>query len=385
MGCLASGGMGNCTNDAPGLAGAPVTSPPSPLQTIRCQQLAAGEAALHEWLATFQPAAATRLTLRCCAILDGPAVPGEQQSLVAVLPAGGQAAGGHGSGMNGGDASDIGSGPPAVVRALALCGSTAVCPQGKHLVYLWADGGGSSDSSSSSSSSEEQRGGAAAAAALLPALAALADTSGLQGPAGSTPATTDGEGGGSGNKPAVLWAAFYTQRSTLLLDSPAAAQPGGGGRWPANVALCPGPDSSLTFVSAVEAAKACYWRLFPPEGSAAAALEGAAAAAGEGGEGTDPGAAEPVQGRQQQAALPHFPLDPHARRPQSAGEEGEANGAAGTAAEADADSDDEALAALQAALRQVAGDGSSTPAAAQAEDGAAAGEAAASAGADEQP
>ena len=380
MGGLLGSGMGGCTDYASFLASAPVTSPPSPIQTIRCQQLAAGEAALHEWLATFQPAATTRLTLRCCAILDGPPVPGEQQSLVAVLPADSQAAGGHGSGMSGGDASGTVSGGPAVVRALALCGSTAVCPQGQHLVYLWADGGGGSGSSSSS---EEQSGGATAAAALLPALAALADTSGLQGPAGSTPAMSVGEGGGSGNKPAVLWAAFYAQRSTHLLNSPAAAQPGGGGRWPANVALCPGPDSSLTFVSAVEAAKACYWRLFPPEGPAAAvAPEGAAAAAGEG---AGPGAAEPAQGRQQQAALPPFPLDPQARRPQSAGEEGEANGAAGTAGEADADSDDEALAALQAALRQVASGGGSTPAAAQAADGASVGEAAAGAAADEQP
>ncbi|PRW45613.1 rab s geranylgeranyltransferase component A 2 [Chlorella sorokiniana] len=77
-------------------------------QIIRCQQLAAGAPALHEWLATFQPAAATRRTRRCCAILDGPPVPGEQQSLVAVLPASGSSGSG-GSGSNGGSS-------PAVPR-----------------------------------------------------------------------------------------------------------------------------------------------------------------------------------------------------------------------------------------------------------------------------
>ena len=84
----------------------PPPSPPFLAQIIRCQQLAAGEAALGEWLAAFRPAAATRLTLRCCAVLDGPPVPGKQQSIVAVLPAAGGSAGG------GTDSS------PAVVRAL---------------------------------------------------------------------------------------------------------------------------------------------------------------------------------------------------------------------------------------------------------------------------
>lgn len=358
----------------------PSKSLPLSFQIIRCQQLAAGEAALHEWLATFQPATASRLTLRCCAILDGPPVPGEQQSLVAVLPAsepagGGDVAGTSRSGASGGSGS---GGSPAVVRALALCGSTAVCPQGKYVLYLWADGG---DCSGSGDSADPQ--GATAAAALWPALGALANASGLQGPAASTPpqppaaepGSSEGEGGSGSGKPTVLWAAFYMQRSTHLLDEQAAAPPGSG-RWPANVALCPGPDCSVTFVSAVEAAKACYWRLFPPVAGADAAPEAGAAAAEAPGE-----AAATAAGGQQRAAPPLFPLDPQARRPQSAGEDGDVDGAAAAAAGApDADSDDEALAALQAALRHVGG--GSTGAAAAA-DGAAVEEAAGGAGAPE--
>ena len=300
-------------------------------QAVRCRQLAANAAALEEWVATFHPPVAAGSTHRCCAVLDRPLVPGEQHSMVVVLP------------------TTAGS----VVRALALGSSTAVCPPGKHLVYLWVDAGsgdaGSSAAGSSSSSSTS--GQPAAVEALLPALAALADTCALQpsssssnvdaaagAAAGAAASEQDagaglaGSGGASSSKPTALWAAFYTQDTRQLLLQPGRGEAGGGvGRWPANVTLCPGPDSSATFVSAVEAAKQCYWRLFP----AAEAAEGEAAAA---------------------AAEAAFPLDPGHPRAEPEGDDDDDNAAAAGAAvpaAGDADSDDEAVAALQAALRQL--------------------------------
>lgn len=370
---LASGQVRRCWGEAAAAEGARLLAPSigvsaalhtlPPLlhpQIIRCQQVAANAAALAEWLATFHPSTAARTTHRCCAVLDGSPVPGEQQSMVVVLPPA------------------SGAGPP--VRALAVGSSTAVCPPGKWLLYLWADAG------PAGGAQQPDAGGSPAAAALLPALAALADVAGLRGPAavgaaaepeaaaaaaagtqggqeaagaagaGETAAAAAAEGVG----PAALWAAFYSH-TALQLEPPGELSSGGGGRWPPNVALCPGPDASTTFVSAVDAAKRCYWQLFPP---AAAGPEEAAAGeeAGTSGSGS--------------SAPPPFPLDPgQRRRPAAAGQEdggGAAGAAAGTAAAEDADSDDEAVAALRAALRQVTassgGSGSTEQAAAAAPD-----------------
>lgn len=246
--------------------------------------------------------------------------------MIAVLPAAvAQAAGAGASSARTGT---------QVVRALALCSSTAVCPPGRHVLYLWTD---ACDASSSSSSSSGQQ--TSAADALLPALAALADTASLQADSSvpgshgdaaaaaaelaSSAEPSSSSGSGSG-KPAVLWAALYTQDSPQLVPAEQLAGPSSG-RWPSNVVLCPGPDSTVTMASAVEAAKDCYWQLFPP-GDRGAGTAGAAA----------------------------FPLDPRQPREEAGAEdEGAADGTAGTAAAADDDaaSDDEALAALQAALQ----------------------------------
>ena len=84
--------------------------------------------------------------------------------------------------------------------------------------------------------------------------------------------------------------------------------------------LCPGPDGTATFTTAVQAAKECYWQLFPPAAGAAAF--------------------DAV-----------FPLDPRApQQQQQQGGEEEGEGGEAVAA-ADTDSDEEAVAALQAALR----------------------------------
>lgn len=85
------------------------------LQVIRCQQLAAAQPFLQEWLATFRLPTLPSAVHHCVAVLDAPLVPGEQQSLL-VLPPGA-----------------LGSGVPAVpaahvVRGLALSASTKACP-----------------------------------------------------------------------------------------------------------------------------------------------------------------------------------------------------------------------------------------------------------------
>lgn len=197
-----------------------------------------------------------------------------------------------------------------------------------HLLYLWADAG---DGDSSSGGQH-----AGADGVLLPALAALADTGTLQAQvsargshadaASAEHAEPDGSRAGH-DKPPVLWAAFYTQDSPQLVP-PEQLVGSSGSRWPTNVALCPGPDSSVTLASAVEAAKRCYWKLFPPGDCGTTAAGGAAA----------------------------FPLDPQQPGQGEAGSEdaGAADGTAGAARAAsteDAGSDDEALAALQAALQ----------------------------------
>lgn len=294
-------------------------------QVIRCSQLAAGEAALGDFLATFRPDTEDSLTHCCCAVLDGPLLPGEHQTLVAVPP--------------GGDA-----GMAAVVRGLALSHGTAVCPRGRHLLRLWTPALPPASSSSIIASSLEEQVQSAAAAALLPVLTQLADARGLQprelpqqqqqglgegevavgqqqpapeaaaaGAAAETASADEVQANGPA-KPAVLLAAFYTARSMRLAQPDTAAA---SRRWPANVALCPGPDASATYVSAIQAAKQCYWQLFPAEPAASEA----AGASGRG------GSSDQAQ----------FPLD---LRPLGRDSE----------ADADAASDDEALEALQATL-----------------------------------
>lgn len=84
-----------------------------PVQVIRCQQLAASHAYLREWLSTFHPEAQQAPVHRCTAILDGPVVPGEQQTLL-VFPPG-----------------QLPSAEEHAVRGLALCSSTKACPEGR--------------------------------------------------------------------------------------------------------------------------------------------------------------------------------------------------------------------------------------------------------------
>lgn len=299
-------------------------------------------------MAAFQPATSVEITHRCCAVLDGPLVSREQQTLVALLPPMGQVAG---------------RSHQAVVRALALSSSTAVCPPGTHLLYLWTQASRNSSTVTggiiSSSSNVGSIGGSCqpqpAAHMLLPALAALADVTKLQpltssSSCSSKDSSTAADGtaaversvdvealtahaGSAGSsseasKPSVLWAGFYSQTSKHLALGGSSTSADIGSRCPANVTLCPGPDSTATFASAVEAARKCYWRLFPPEDSDAAV----------------------------------FPLDPQAPQQQQQSVQAEQGATrAGAEPAEDVDSDDEVVAALQAAMQQMAGNGGDGP------------------------
>lgn len=280
------------------------------MQVIGCQHLAASETSEH--LEAFCTRGGTPCTtLRCAAILDGPLVAGKQQTLVCVLPSAEPAA-------QAGTAASPQATPPPVVRALAVCSSTAVCPPGRYLLYLWAAAppvGADSDGSSA----QQQ-----AARVLQPVLAALADASELQraaAPCGQQSAEPTVLPAAPGAKPRVLWAAFYSQSTSIRFAAHHSSGGGGGSQWPANVVPCPGPDASATFISAVEGAKQCYRLLFPPAGGANV----------------------------------DFPLDTRVQRQaeQQQGEPGDEQAAAASGL-AEADSDDELVAALQAALQPAA-------------------------------
>jgi hypothetical protein len=279
-------------------------------QAVRCRHLAGGAEGLgEEWLRLVAPALQRVAVHRCVAVLDAPLRPGEQQTLVA-FPPGSLASGGGGGGGGGGGAS--------AVWGLCLCHSTAVCPQGRWVLHLWAageEGGGEGGEGEGGG----EGGGCPAAAALRPALEALAECAGLECPEqvhqeapngapedtvrdeAANASASDGEaaaaaaGGGSAARPRALLAAFFTAASSRMVLA-GEETPG----WPPNVALCPGPGPEVALCSAVDDAKRCYWGLYPGD-----------------------------------AAHP-FPLDPEA-----APEEGPEGGA---------DSDEEALEALQAAL-----------------------------------
>ena len=345
-----------CTNVPP-----PPPCPPSSaigLQVIRCSHLAANEAVLRQALPAFAAAAAGAASLRCCAVLDGgPLVRGELQSLLVVLPAATPA-----------DVSQPGGsdGDGGVVRALALSSSTAVCPPGKSLLYLWAaDNGGGSGTADAAS------GTCRATEVLLPALAALTDTTGLRP---MVPGDTSGdtvaeaavgaasdvaadvaasgeptdEGSSGSGRPTVAWAAFYTQASSGCCSSGGSSAPPPPPLLllPPNVALCPGPDATATFASAVQVAKQCYARLYPPPPRGPS---GAAAAA----------AAFPLDPQQQQQQ-PHAADD---KEPEGAATAAGGQPPAGAGGGGGGyDSDEETVAALQAALRQATagGDGAAT-------------------------
>lgn len=190
-----------------------------------------------------------------------------------------------------------GAGPGgATVWALQLGAGVAVCPPGQWLLHLWcrAEGGGGED-------------GAQAERWLAPVLRTLADCGGLEGEDGVDRASEDGDAAAA--RPRALLAAFFAIDTLEQGDDPPPAS------WPSNVALCPGPSAAVTLAEAVGQAKRCYWALFPPP---------------EGAHGD-----------------PAFPLDEAAplREEQEGGEDEAGEGAA-----ADADSDDEAVRALKAAL-----------------------------------
>ncbi len=178
---------------------------------------------------------------------------------------------------------------PGVARTvwgLALGAGTAAAPPGRWLLQLWADGAG-----------------AAPGASLLPALRALADADALEevdvaaaarelasDAAPPAEAAEPPAGDDAARRPRVLFAACFTACGERADGAP-------GPEWPPNVVLCAGAGGEAVADAATDDARRCYAALFPEAASAA------------------------------------FPLDPP---------EEEARG--------EADSDDEALEALRAAL-----------------------------------
>ena len=166
-------------------------------------------------------------------------------------------------------------------RCPLLCTTTFRC-----LLHLWTP--------AEAYSEEEASAGPTALQALLPALQALVDASGLstpqqaqqaqqqqqqqllqvEGAEGSSGAAAGGEaaqqqgaaGGGGGGalaaegaaeaaqgvRPRALLAAFHTQTGSRIAHYTAS--------WPENTVLCPGPDHTASFLSAVQDAKACFAR-----------------------------------------------------------------------------------------------------------------------------
>ncbi|GAB4822847.1 hypothetical protein N2152v2_009893 [Parachlorella kessleri] len=277
-------------------------------QVIRCQHLAASQDYLQEWLSTFHPDIEQSAVHRCSAVLDSPLVPCEQQSLL-VLPPGAVRGAVH------------------AVRGLALSSSTKASPSDRYLLHLWtpaaavpadrqaaapsavdvlrpalellgldvsglqpqqaqqqetpaASGGTVADGEARTPLQEQQQQAAAeeeaaksdgspagAGADSSDALAACPAThAGIAGdtseltraeqaaapPAseGASPAVPERQAG-----PKAVMAAFYMQHRTAIRRYTDA--------WPHNTVLCPGPDHTATFLSAVEDAKACFTRLYP--------------------------------------------------------------------------------------------------------------------------
>jgi len=169
-----------------------------------------------------KPASSTLTTMicRCTAILDGPVIAGEAQSII-IIP----------STSNGGEHS-------SVVWGVSLTHGTAVCPKGKALLYLWASSGSTNDNDSSSNSSRNSN------KALLEALDMLADTSHLVDYRRSG---GDNSNEGEIVKPKVLLAMCYMQPQQREKDDQFSL-----------------PDASLTFEDAIDVAKQAYFQLYPP-------------------------------------------------------------------------------------------------------------------------
>ena len=189
-------------------------------QILRGTAVAAGPSTLKEQIDASSCVPETVTTLRCIAILDAPVEVDMSQSLI-VLPC---------SGPNG-----------CTVWALQLGHSTAVCPAGQWVLHLWCCG--CVNGNENENTAEEY---------LLPCLESLVAAAAAAAADNDTQSAT------------ILFSAFFSLKTTTIRKSNAetgeVAVP-----WPRNVTLCPGPFPDVTLASAVEAAKTCYWELFPPQ------------------------------------------------------------------------------------------------------------------------
>jgi hypothetical protein len=257
-------------------------------QIIHAGKVASGPVMLEKYINKLKIQTETVVTHRCVAIVDGPVEADKAQALL-VFPEAGPGG--------------------STVWALQLSHSTAVCPEGHVLLHLWCTG---------NSNGEENE---LPEKYLMPCLESLADCSQEKKEQQHAATGDDADDGKvQQGRPHALFAACFSLKAL----KPISKRPG-------NVVLCTGPSADVTFATAVEDAKTCYWQLFP------APLSADGVAAEEDAEG--------------ETVLP-FPLDEAVVRAQEAANSAEqqkedGDGGGGTV---DVDSDDEALQALKAAL-----------------------------------
>jgi len=267
-------------------------------QVIKAGKVAAGAMMLQQYTNRLDLEIEPVVTHRCVAILDAPVEVDKAQALL-IFP----------------EAGPCGS----TVWALQLSHSTAVCPEGQSVLHLWCCGDAQEESSSEETAEKY----------LIPCLEALADCTQV---GKKEEHTADDNGNGDDemqHPPRALFAACFSLKTCKSTAS-----------WPSNVVLCSGPSADVTFATAVEEAKKCYWQLFPP-----------------------PPCPSPAAGKdlvEENALLPPllFPLEESAVRAQhdetangeASKRQQENDNSGSSAAAADIDSDDEALQALKDAL-----------------------------------
>lgn len=262
-------------------------------QVIKAGKVVAGPTVLQKYRDKFNLETETVVTHRCVAILDASVKVNKEQALL-VFP----------------EAGPCGS----TVWALQLSHNTAVCPEGQMVLHLWCCGG-----------SGEVPYEGAAEKYLMPCLESLADCTQVE----EEQITNSGNGNGDDemqHRPRALFAACFSLKTFKSTT-----------QWLGNVFWCSGPSADVTFATAVDDAKTCFWQLFPPPQAAA----------------------EPdVVGDNASSTPLVFPLDESVGQSQ---QDETANGEAskqqpeddsgGSGGAVDVDSDDEALQALKDALK----------------------------------
>jgi Rab proteins geranylgeranyltransferase component A len=263
-------------------------------QLIKAGKVAAGSAVLQKYTSKLNLNTETVITHRCVAIVDRAVEVDKPQALI-VFPEAGPGG--------------------STVWALQLSHSTAVCPEGQVVLHLWCCGGGE----------KENEGKGTSEMYLMPCLESLAECGGK-----AEEEHNESSGGGGHHivsekvqrQPRALFAACFSLKA-YKPTTPSYKMPG-------DVVFCAGPSADVTFTTAVDEAKKCYWQLFPPS--------------------------SPVEEENEASTALLFPLDEAVVKAQndatanSVEQQQQQDGGGSGSGAADLDSDDEALQALKAAL-----------------------------------